>query len=87
MKFFTPNLYKTSPNECDKMANLDENSPAPDGQFDLLPLIGESHLAAYQNINNQIKTQHASPSEFDDTSRASFCVDQKTNQDSNVECT
>lgn len=89
MKFFTPNLYKLDQDECDKLTNLNDNLSEQDGQFDLLPLIGESKLAAGQNVNSQIKKliQHPSPSEYDDTSRGSFCNDQKTNQDPNIECT
>lgn len=83
LKFFTPNSHKSNQDECDKLTNLNENLSAHDGQFDLLPLIGESKLAAHQDVNGQLKnlTQHSSPSEFDDTSR------DKTSQDSNVECT
>lgn len=89
LKFLTPNLYKSNQDECDKLANLNDDLSTQDGQFDLLPLIGESKLAAYQNVNRSTKnsTQNPSTNKCDDTNCVSFGDDQKPTQDLNVQCT
>lgn len=86
LKFLTPNLYQSNQDECDQLANSNDDLSAQDGQFDLLPLIGESKLAAYQSPT-KILPQTPSLNKFDDTNCAAFCDDQTPCLDSSVQCT
>lgn len=83
-KHFIPNLYQLNQNECDKLTGLNDNSSTQDGQLNLLPLIGESRLAACSLMKKL--NQHSNQSESDDKSCVPFCNDQKINQDTTVEC-
>lgn len=98
LKFFTPMDYKPPNHHHHAMsgnpANLmgipmENRTSAEDGQFNLLPLIGESRVAAYQNVPcNLMKplTPYPSPNEFDDMSIGPFCGTQKITNDIGVEC-
>lgn len=98
LKFFTPMDYKPpnhhhhamSGNPANLMGLPTENlTPTEDGQFNRLPLIGESRVAAYQNVScNLMKplTQYPSPNEFDDMNIGPFCGTQKITNDIGVEC-
>lgn len=81
LKFFTPNVYQSALDKCDKLTNSNENLSAPDGQFKLLPLIGASQVVAYQNAGGatNIVTKDSTASAFDGN-------ELKTNQDPNIEC-
>lgn len=86
MKFLTPNLYKSNQDECNKLTQLSDHLPMQDGQFDLLPLIGESKMAAYQNVNSSTAkhmTQTSSPNKFDNANGD----EHKSGQDPNIQCT
>lgn len=74
LKFLTPNLYKSNQDECDKLAHLNDDLSTQDGQFDLLPLIGESKLAL---------THTPPPNKLNDANGD----DPKTSPDLNIECT
>lgn len=91
LKFFTPMDYTSMHFHHSVSERLPgsseistENSPTEDGQFNLLPLIGESRLA----ICNPIKplTPYPLPTEFDDMSIGPFCENPQSNQDIGVEC-
>lgn len=76
-KFCTPNSYKSNQDECAIDSNVDLFEQ--NGDFNLLPLIGESRLSTHQIANDQMRnsTQHLSSIEIDNMGRDQFYNDQK----------
>lgn len=73
LKFLAPNLYKSNQDEGGQLVHLNDDLSTQDGQFDLLPLIGESKMALAQT---------PSPNKLNETNGD----DPKTTPDLNLEC-
>lgn len=81
LKFFAPTAYKSIQDKCNPLTNSNDNLSAPDGQFNLLPLIGESQVVAYQNASGAVNDLPANG-----VNGTHCATDQKASQDPNVEC-
>lgn len=96
LRFFAPLTYKSihdfNQHEKDKLASAtntsSENIITDDGHFNLLPLIGENHLANCHNVNSLMKTQTqcASSNEFNDSIIVAISNNQTTDKDLRAEC-